>query len=331
MISKQESKEEPLDQKNDKLLHKQLKELMGDKEHSEKALNNIKAHNGDSKDKVAKNSDSTSSQPATEVEVFDDSILKYIQRSKHFQDYLKEKGVLPATGTEGSISRGLDETGGEENRPLSEQFEEIELQKEILNLKEKQLRNRDKNKVMAKKKEMIREKEIAQAMANHKLHLTNPEREKVNAEKENEFKELKHFAEEYRKLRDRKIAENELRNKGYKEINSRSQNTKSKNKESSSNVDKKEISPSKPKKEEDDDDGKSKKELDNNLDATEDEESSGDAEDKETENGNAKENGDENADDQSGSSSNDQSQSNEIAGKTTNTEDEKNKSVEAKE
>jgi len=313
MISKQESKEEPLDQKNDKLLHKQLKELMEDKQHSEKALNNLKAHNGDSKDKVAKNGEPTS---ATEVEVFDDSIFKYIQRSKHFQDFLKDKGVIAGK----SAARRLDvvESGGEENRPLSEQFEEIELQKEILNLKEKQLRNRDKNKLMAKKKESIRVKENEQAKANHKLHLTNPDREKVSAENENEFKELKHFAEEYRKLRDRKLAENELRNKGDRVLNSRSENTNKKHQENSN---KKETSPSKPKENEE---NQSQKVLDDDTETPGEGESSGDGENKEIENGSAKESTNENTDDLS-SASNSDTQSKEMGEKTTSAEEAENR------
>ncbi|XP_066935741.1 caldesmon-like [Clytia hemisphaerica] len=216
MIAKQESVEEPLDAKNEKLLQEQLKQINEDKSHSEKALANLKAHNGDSKMKVATIDDHhTGIIPKAEVQVFDNSILKYIQTSKHFQDFLKEKGVLAGTPTaaqkptEGS-TRELDDQLFE--RPLAEQFEEIELQKEILNLKERQLRNRDRNKTLKKKERESVAKAMAQAKANHKLYLTNPEREKISDNKadeetEKDFEKLEHFAKQYKKLQEVKERE----------------------------------------------------------------------------------------------------------------------------
>ena len=212
MIAKQEGKEEPLDGKNDKLLNEQLEQLMDDKSHSEKELGKLKAHNGDSKDKVAvaNKSDQLSSIPSSEIEVFDNSILKYIQTSKRFQNFLKDKGVLPATSSRNATTEGNTRGMGSEvemfERPLADQFEEIELQKEILNLRERQLRNRDRNKYLKRMEQESINKALTQAKTNHLLHLTNPEREKASVasqkdETTTELQDFQKFAADYKLLK----------------------------------------------------------------------------------------------------------------------------------
>lgn len=217
MIAKQEGKEEPLDAKNDKLLHEQLTQLMGDKSHSEKELTKLKQHNGDGKDKVAVlgTSDQASSIPNAEVEVLDNSILKYIQTSKRFQNYLKDKGILPATSTNNSTTEGSTRGMGSDTemfeRPLADQFEEIELQKEILNLRERQLRNRDRNKFLKKSEQESMARAMARARTNHLLHLTNPEREKASEtsprdETATEMQDFQKFSQDFKLLKSRKLS-----------------------------------------------------------------------------------------------------------------------------
>ena len=235
MIAKQEGKEEPLDAKNDKLLHEQLKQLMEDKSHSEKEMGRLKQHNGDSKDKVAvaSKSDQASSIPSSEVEVFDNSILKYIQTSKRFQNFLKEKGVLPATSKNATIegnTRGMGSEVEMFQRPLADQFEEIELQKEILNLRERQLRNRDRNKFLKKVEQESIEKAIAQAKTNHLLHLTNPEREKASVasqrdETATEMQDFQKFAEDYKLLKSQQHQKQQLKKKDVKSSNNKTNET----------------------------------------------------------------------------------------------------------
>ena len=236
MIAKQEGKEEPLDGKNDKLLHEQLKQLMEDKSHSEKELGKLKAHNGDSKDKVAvasKSIQTSSSIPSSEIEVFDNSILKYIQTSKRFQNFLKDKGVLPATSSRNATTEGNTRGMGSEvemfERPLADQFEEIELQKEILNLRERQLRNRDRNKFLKKMEQESVSKALAQAKTNHLLHLTNPEREKASEtsqrdETTTELQNFQKFAADYKLLKSRQ--HQKLKKKDVDSVSTSSKKTK---------------------------------------------------------------------------------------------------------
>lgn len=195
LLAIQEGKHVSVEDQNEKLLNEELKKLLNDKAKSEGKIKELKEFSGDEKDTLNQYStkeDSTSSEKDGNNEKstgeFDNAILDYIKHSKRFKNLLKQQqdelfskeeddkkdGDEPTKGNGESNTKvsGEDKSSKEPSRdePLSVQLKEIELQREILNLEEKKLKNRDKDKEIKKKITKLK----ADEKVDHLFHLANP-------------------------------------------------------------------------------------------------------------------------------------------------------------